>query len=55
MVIPIATVMTTASSQLSVVASSATRAIAGTKTSRTNSTNRRNCGARIGTQATQKV
>ena len=52
---PIAVVMTIASGQLTPTRCAATVAIAGTKTSRMKTTNSPNCGARIGTEATQKV
>ena len=52
---PIATAITAPSCQPSVLPSTTTRAIAGAKNIRTKSTNRRYCGPRIGTDATQNV
>ena len=52
---PIATVITAPSCQPSALPARTTRAIAGAKIRRTKSTNRRYCGPRIGTEATQKV
>ncbi len=55
MIIPIATAITIASSQLSRAGWTTTAATVGTKMSRTKAAKSRYCGARIGTLATQKV
>ena len=55
MIMPMATLITIASCQLSSACFTATAATAGAKTSRTKATKTPNCGARIGTEATQKV
>ena len=52
---PMATVITMAACQPRSGSLTATAAMAGTKTSRTKTAKTPNCGARIGTDATQKV